>query len=411
MTTPLAPTRPVRRNTIAAYYFPGYHAEPRNEKRYGSGWTEWRLLEAARPRFPGHNQPLTPLWGAESESDPKVMARKIQAAADHGVDVFLFDWYWYGGPFLNGALDEGYLKANNRERVRFALMWANHNWAEIFPRRLNAPEEVIYPGAASAEIFDKICDHIIADYFSRAEYWRVDGGLYFSIYDLTTFLEGFGNDVQAAAEALRRFRQKTAAANLGNLHLNLIYWQLLALPGSKATSITPELAGRLGFDSVTSYVWIHHVPLDFPTMSYDRVLQGIRAYTLATARAFEPIGVPYFPNVSVGWDSSPRTDQKGPWIPWEYPFTGCISDSDPKKFRDALRWAKEYVDAHPETKGIVTINSWNEWTEGSYLEPDTTHRFGYLEAIREVFGTEVRALPPHGGTASAPPPDASKRDG
>ena len=27
----------------------------------------------------------------------------------------------------------------------------------------------------------------------------------------------------------------------------------------------------------------------------------------------------------------------------------------------------------------------NEWTEGSYLEPDTIHGLGYLEAIREVF--------------------------
>ena len=32
-----------------------------------------------------------------------------------------------------------------------------------------------------------------------------------------------------------------------------------------------------------------------------------------------------------------------------------------------------------------TINSWNEWTEGSYLEPDTVHGMGYLEAVKRVF--------------------------
>ncbi len=35
---------------------------------------------------------------------------------------------------------------------------------------------------------------------------------------------------------------------------------------------------------------------------------------------------------------------------------------------------------------ILTINAWNEWTEGSYLEPDTVYGLGYLEAIRDIFG-------------------------
>jgi hypothetical protein len=36
---------------------------------------------------------------------------------------------------------------------------------------------------------------------------------------------------------------------------------------------------------------------------------------------------------------------------------------------------------------ILNINCWNEWTEGSYLEPDTVHGLKYLEAVRAVFGS------------------------
>jgi hypothetical protein len=47
--------------------------------------------------------------------------------------------------------------------------------------------------------------------------------------------------------------------------------------------------------------------------------------------------------------------------------------------------AKEYVDSHDLPVPLITINSWNEWTETSYLEPDTKYGYGYLEAIRKVF--------------------------
>lgn len=97
---------------LAAFYFPDYHCDERMEKEHGPGWTEWDVVQAARSRFPGHRQPKVPLWGYGDESEPEVMAKKIAAAADHGIGTFLFDWYWYGEkPFLEGALKRGFLNA------------------------------------------------------------------------------------------------------------------------------------------------------------------------------------------------------------------------------------------------------------------------------------------------------------
>ena len=43
----------------------------------------------------------------------------------------------------------------------------------------------------------------------------------------------------------------------------------------------------------------------------------------------------------------------------------------PDNFKIYLEKAKAYLDNHPDQEKLVTINSWNERSEGSYLEPDT----------------------------------------
>lgn len=64
-----------------------------------------------------------------------------------------------------------------------------------------------------------------------------------------------------------------------------------------------------------------------------------------------------------------------------------VQGNTPERFGEALRSAKRYLDSSPELKTkLVTINSWNEWTEGSYLEPDEEHGSAYLDQIEVVFG-------------------------
>ncbi len=79
-----------------------------------------------------------------------------------------------------------------------------------------------------------------------------------------------------------------------------------------------------------------------------------------------------------------------------YPFGAVIVNNTPERFRGALLRAKELTLKRPPKERIITINSWNEWGEGSYLEPDTVHGMKYLEAVREVFGTSVTKQKPDG---------------
>jgi hypothetical protein len=368
---------------VACYYFPNYHVDTRNEARHGKGWTEWELVKQARPRFEGHQQPKVPAWGYTDEADPQEMARKIDAAVDAGIDVFLFDWYYYDdGPFLQRGLEEGFLKAPNASRMKFALMWANHDWKDIHPIK-QSPPEVQFHGRITPQTWDRMTNYIIRVYFKHPAHWKIDGRPYFSIYDIPTLLNSFGG-VDATAAALKQFREKAEAAGFPGLHLNVVMWGNPILPGEKTVKNRSDLVDRLGFDSVSSYVWIHHVHLDeFPETPYEKVMDKYGAYRDKAVGEFH---VPYYPNVTMGWDSTPRIDSSVPYTGKSYPNMAMMSGNTPAAFRKALEEARRFLDTRPAGQRILTINAWNEWTEGSYLEPDTINGMDYLDAIKAVFG-------------------------
>jgi hypothetical protein len=370
---------------IGAYYFPNYHRDPRNDAAHGPGWTEWDLLRAAKPRFEGHQQPKVPLWGYEDEADPLVMARKIDAAADHDLNHFIFDWYWYeDGPFLGRCLDEGFLGAVNNHRLKFALMWANHDWLDIMPAKKSGKHTLQFPGVVSRAAFETLTDYIVGNYFKHPSYWMIDGCPYFSIYELMTLVRGLGG-IDVTRDALASFRAKTKAAGFPDLHLNAVVWGVQILPNEVALKNPNEMLHALGFDSVASYVWVHHVSLwDFPATSYPEVSAlSARDWT----RLSGEFSLPYFPNVTMGWDPSPRTVQSDVFTNVGYPWMATMKDNSPENFAAALRAIKVFLDNRPENlPRTFSINAWNEWTEGSYLEPDTVHGLGYLEAVRAVFG-------------------------
>ncbi|MDR1724594.1 MAG: glycoside hydrolase family 99-like domain-containing protein [Tannerella sp.] len=369
--------------TVASYYFPNYHTgDPRNVGHKGEGWSEWELVKAAQPRFAGHQQPKAPAWGYTDEKDPAVMAQKIAAAADNGIDAFIFDWYMYeDGPFLNRCLDEGFLKAPNTGRIKFALMWANHDWMEIHPYKRGTPQQILYYAKISPERYDEICDMLIKDYFTKSNYWLIDGKPYFSIYDVQKFVEGFGS-IEATRLAMNRLREKAVAAGLKGVHWNLVAWGRPILPVENPPENTAELIRRLGFDSATSYVWIHHVGLNDVQTDYNQVRDAYFAHWEQAKKEYQ---VPYFPNVTMGWDSSPRCDLSDEWGNWGYPFTNIIGNNTPENFKTALEMTKEKLLSDPNGPRILNINCWNEWTEGSYLEPDIITGTAYLEAVKAVF--------------------------
>jgi hypothetical protein len=117
------------------------------------------------------------------------------------------------------------------------------------------------------------------------------------------------------------------------------------------------------------------------------------AYLRHWAQAEQTFDLPYHPNVTVGRDPSPRTVQSDACLNVGYPFTPTLGGDTPEQFRETLCLTRERLDRSRQRPKVLTLNAWNEWTEGSYLEPDRKWGMAYLEAVHDVSGDQATRSP------------------
>lgn len=361
---------------VAAYIWPAYTGdEPRTKLFWPEGIGEWQSVKQATRKYPEHTWPRKPIWGYVNEADSYVMEMQINAAADHGVNVFIYDWYWYDSrPFLEQCLNDGYLKARNNDRVKFYLMWANHDAKNVWDKRISHEEStVIWNGAVDRQEFERLAVRLIDKYFKHPSYYTIDNKPVFMFYDIANLLKGLGG-AAGVRDALNWFRARVVAEGLPGLHLQVTMWNERTFNASGVdadrTTACVEIVSELGFDSMSHYQYVHFADID---RDYDAIMEDVLK---EWARIDQTYAIPYFPHVSIGWDNNPRFQGFRP---------GIVKNNTPDRIEYALRKAREYVEAHPQQAPLITINSWNEWTETSYLQPDNLYGYGYLQAVKNVF--------------------------
>ncbi len=83
------------------------------------------------------------------------------------------------------------------------------------------------------------------------------------------------------------------------------------------------------------------------------------------------------------WDNTARKKNKGV----------ILDGATPDLYR---QWLSDIIAETKMNKSlddqIVFINAWNEWAEGTYLEPDLKWKYGYLEATRDAI-LQTREVP------------------
>ncbi len=361
---------------VCAYVWPSCHNDPLAQKYiWPQGIGEWEVIKQGDIRFEGHYQPRRPLMGYELDNDPAVVEKWINLALDHGVNTFIYDWYWfrapdgYSGPYLESALNDGFLKAPSNEKMNFYIMYANHfvkyNYWNYHIHGDNT--DILFDPSINMEEWKQIVERVIRQYFHRPNYVKIDGCPVFAIFDVGNFIGGFSSR-EEAARAMEYFRAEVRKAGFPDVHI-----QLTPGGGSNPSPKRQEdMNANINLLDINSIAFYNmggfNTDYEVHCSNAEKIRNNVDTL----------YNIPLFPTVSIGWDDTPRFPAKGK-------EDATSVNQSPEVFAKYLRIAKDYADAHKEEQPkFIMINAWNEWVEGSYLLPDEVFGYSYLEAVREV---------------------------
>jgi lipopolysaccharide biosynthesis protein len=352
---------------IIAFYLPQFHPIPENDEWWGKGFTEWRNVVQARPRFVGHYQPHIPAdLGFYDLRLPEIREAQAAMARSYGIYGFCYFHYWFNGHrLLHRPFDE--VLNSGKPDFPFCLCWANENWNRAWD---GLETEVLIRQAYTFED-DQAHIRALLPALSDRRYIRVDGRPLLIIYRAARLPDPKRTTDIWRAEAVR--------AGIGDLMLCRVDF-----PADQG--IDPKAAG---FDAAVEFqpFGADLGPAKCPTR-LNRILSKagltkkyppngdmIFDYSWFVQHSLRNTVPPYrrFPCVTPSWDNSARRARNA----------FMFRDSSPEIYGDWLAEVVRRERARTE-EPVVFINAWNEWAEGNHLEPDLVFGHRYLEATRRA---------------------------
>jgi hypothetical protein len=333
---------------VGVYYFPGWYDQAPTEPGYGWPGFQWTSQQE-------------PLLGFYNDLDVTVLDQQINWMADAGLDFVLYDWYTAAS---NSSL-EVFRQAPSRQRVDYALLWANHQTGDTDSGIVESVAE-----------WDSLVDRWI-DYMADANYLHVDGLPVLYIFNCELLKQsawalfptehpGYSTD-----QMLDRARQRARAAGLPGIYFVLAveanqYWM-------------DDFAPKAQVEALSAYNY-HAYPNELPfSHSYQELDQAYRnqwRYILNHTTSDQP----YFVPLTAGWDKRPWGGSASD------PAHDLCTPVDVGEFKAHLEAAYDKLTDWNLTRGIGVIFAWNEFGEGGYIEPTVGRGDAYLAAVRQVFG-------------------------
>ena len=307
-------------------------------------WISWDTHKVLTHFMDWNDSMFQPLLGQYNSTDTAVIDQHIKWAVENGISFFAVQFY-------ETQLKEGFLKADFLPYIKFAF---------IAPIELSVSED-------SEKMVHQI--EWMSKYFDRQQYLRINGKpvvfilIRYANSNLTPQEEGRLLD---RIKDTKAFAQKTGQ----NLYLVGVY----SIGDGRFDRTSQKISQE--FDAITVY----NMPeAGGKSTSYNIMVSTYKLQTNSWSQKAKATNISFIPTVIPGFDDSLSFQHRT--RDWLVTRPG----STPKKFQTMCEAIKPYID--PNNK-ILMITAWNEFAEGSVIEPTKEFGFSYLEVIKQTFATQ-----------------------
>lgn len=362
---------------IIANYLPQYHQIPENNKWWGEGFTDWIAVKNAIPLYVGHRQPRVPMDNNYYDlSEVENIRWQAELAKKYGIYGFGIYHYWFSSEMQLLQKPAELILENQDIDINFMFIWDNFSWKRTWSKLAN--------GAAYAPAFDSENGKEENDTGILAELKYGDKADWKIHFDY--LLQFFKDNRYIKIDNKPVFSFYQSRNNFPVIKQMVEYWDILAKKAgfngvmclSKDILYPVKLERRMKyspFQMTTPFLFLkyklmskHFLKIGKPGIwDYDEVWKDIITEAKISSKDSYLCGF-------VDYDDSPRRGNKA----------RIVKGGTPQKFEYYMQ--KLINISRKQNKEYVFLMAWNEWGEGSYLEPDTEYKYEYLEAIKKIVG-------------------------
>ncbi len=339
-----------------AFYLPQFHTFKENDEWWGKGFTEWTNTKKSKPRFEGHYQPRVPHKdiGYYKLDNIETIKKQISLAQEHGIYGFCYYYYWFSGKrLMEKPLD---LFVNNKNiDFPFCLCWANENWTRTWDGCKN---DILIKQEYLENDYKKFIKDI-KKYILDERYIKVDGKPMILIYN--------PNEIPNFKELVENWRKYAREEGIGELYIcskcdisntEYKYTEYIDAEfdfppqgiGHKETKITGLSSSKI--------------------FNYEKIVEDIEHLY----KEHYPLKTFYY-TCTMGWDNSARRKED---------YTVYYNYS----LRSYYKWLRIIIEEtrrrNKKENRFMFINAWNEWAEGTYLEPDEKYGYANINTLSKA---------------------------